>query len=139
MNPANAYRMPCYACDGAGGKRTIIPHPGEAVAADIWEDLCEECDGTGECDELFCSSCDAPVPDDGKCEDCAELDRGWATVPDSPSAAFGSAINGRYANAIATPPLITERPRRFTDPALRGPPCPVCGDDGPHFCDCGEE
>ncbi len=53
--------------------------------------------------------------------------------PDRPLRPWGS--------ALAKPPLefITVRPRRFTDPALRGPPCPVCGDDGPHFCDCEEE
>ncbi len=74
MTPANTYRLPCYACNGEGGKRTIIPHPGEAIAADIWEDICAECDGTGECDELICSGCDAPIPDDGECENCADAD-----------------------------------------------------------------
>ncbi len=68
-----------------------------------------------------------------------EPDRVWSTVPDSPRSAFGSSIKGRHANTIATLPLITERPRRFSDPALRGPPCPVCGADGEFYCGCEEE
>ncbi len=67
------YRMPCAECDGEGGKRTIIPHPGEAVAADIWEDICAACDGTGEDEDLRCQGCDAAIPASGLCVDCNTL------------------------------------------------------------------
>ncbi len=74
MTADNTYRLPCDACDGEGGKRTIIPHPGEAIAADIWEDICEACEGEGESDELLCACCDKAVADDGECENCADPD-----------------------------------------------------------------
>ncbi len=51
---------------------------------------------------------------------------------------LGDGPHRPWGSALAKPPLeiITERPRRFTNPALRGPPCPVCGDDGEFYCDC---
>ncbi len=74
MSAAATYRLPCDACEGEGGKRTIIPWAGEAIAADIWEDVCEACEGEGESDELLCSGCDKPVADGGECESCADPD-----------------------------------------------------------------
>ncbi len=67
------YRLPCDECGGEGGKRTIVPHAGEAVAADIYEDVCAACDGTGEEDQLRCMGCDAPIPPSGVCEGCNTL------------------------------------------------------------------
>ncbi len=59
---------------------------------------------------------------------------------DGPHRAWGSALTGRDGiDPLATPPLITEFPRRMTRKEFRGPPCPVCGEDGPHFCGCEEE
>ncbi len=49
---------------------------------------------------------------------------------DGPRRPWGAAL------AKPLPELVTERPRRFTDPALRGAPCPVCGDDGAFYCGC---
>ncbi len=49
---------------------------------------------------------------------------------DGPHRPWGAAL------AKPLPELVAERPRRFTNPALRGPPCPVCGDDGEFYCGC---
>ncbi len=70
----DTYKMPCEACYGEGVFTEFRLYAGEGMAGEEYQRRCEECNGTGEQDELLCAGCDAPVSDDRLCADCRAPD-----------------------------------------------------------------